>query len=311
MDTMKAVRVERFGGPENIKLETIPKPEPGNGQMLVRVEATGINPIDWKLREGMFRNLPVPFTPGGDFAGVVEAIGSGVVEFEVGDEVFGCLPGSVGAEAEYALVPPTHSARKPKHLSFIEAASVPLAAMTAWQGLFEYGSLKENQTVLILGASGGVGSFAVQLARSAGARVIGTAASENADRVRSYGAHRVVDYKKERFEDVVKDADLCLDLIGGEFQQRALSAVKSGGRLISTVRSPDQDVARSKGIHALMFVMKPNAEHLRRLAELIDQGDLRVQVAKILPLEQAAEAEELNRNQRIDGKIVLRIGGES
>lgn len=310
METMKAIRVDHFGGPETVKLEQIPKPQPKAGQILVRVHATGVNPIDWKLREGMFRELPVPFTPGGDFAGLVESFGEGVDGFKRGDEVYGCAPGSVGAEAEYLLVPPTHVAHKPKALTFVKAASVPLAAMTAWQGLFQHGLLEEGQTVLVLGASGGVGSFAVQFARQAGARVIGTASKENVDRVRALGTHRVVDYKSERIEDAAADVDLCLDLVGGEFQSRALALVKSGGRFVSTVRSPDQEKAKGRNVHALMFRMKPEADQLRSISRMVDAGHLRVDVAKVLPLEQAAQAEELNRKQEVDGKIVLRVGSE-
>ena len=308
MQTMKAVRVEQFGGPERIKLDRIPKPEPGAGQVLVRVEATGINPIDWKLREGMFRELSLPFTPGGDFAGFIESFGGGVAGFKTGDAVYGCAPGSMGAEAEYVLVPPTHFAHKPNSLTFVQAASVPLAAMTAWQGLFQHGLLQEEQTALILGASGGVGSFAVQFARRSGARVIGTASKENLDRVRDLGAHRVVDYRSERIEDAAKDVDLCLDLVGGDFQRRALALVKRGGRLISTVQAPDQRSARAREIYALMFRMKPSSEQLQTISRMIEEGRLRVDVAKVLPLEEAAQAEELNRQQVVDGKIVLRVG---
>ncbi len=307
-DTMKAVRVARFGGPETVKIERIPKPKPGTGEVLVRVEACAINPIDWKLREGIFKDLKLPFTPGGDFCGSIEELGAGVTEYEKGQAVYGCAPGSVGADAEYVVCPTANLASKPRVLGPIEAASVPLAAMTAWQGLYAHGGLESGQTVLILGASGGVGSFAVQLAKLKGARVIGTASAANVDRVRGLGADVVVDYKKEKIEDVAKDVDLVFDLVGGELQKRAFACVKPGGRLISTVQPPDDRLAKKNKITAMMFRMKPDAGQLRELATRIDAQDIEVEVAKIMPLDKAAEAEELNRGQKVDGKIVLQVG---
>ncbi|HEX4047807.1 MAG TPA: NADP-dependent oxidoreductase [Elusimicrobiota bacterium] len=308
MDTMRAVRVSHFGGPEALKILDVPRPRPRPGEALVRVEATGVNPVDWKLREGFFKDLPLPFTPGGDFCGTIEELGSGAEGYEKGDVVFGCADGSVGAEAEYLAVSVKNLALKPRTLGPVEAAGVPLAGMTAWQGLFTHGRLKFGETVLILGASGGVGSIAVQLAKSIGARVIGTASAECVERLKALGCDEPVDYKARRFEDAARGVDLCLDLLGGDFQQRAFATLKRGGRLLSAVEPPDAALARRRGISAEFFRMKPDAAELRELALKIDSGELKVPVAKVLPLERAAEAEELNRRHEVHGKIVLRVG---
>jgi NADPH:quinone reductase-like Zn-dependent oxidoreductase len=305
--TMKAIRIDRFGGPETLALQDVPRPTPAAGELLVRVQAAAINPIDWKLREGLFRDLKLPFTPGGDFCGTVEEVGPGVTTYEKGDSVFGVAQDSVGADAEFLAVPQSNLSLKPVSLGPVEAASVPLAGMTAWQGLYVHGGLQGSQRVLILGASGGVGSFAVQLAKMTGARVIGTASTENLARMRDLGCDEVIDYTKQGFEGVAHGVELCLDLVGGEFQRRAFKSVKRGGRLISTVQPPDDGLAREAGITARFFRMKPDAAQLRELAVRIDAGDLKVAVAKILPLEEAAQAEELNRRQKAEGKIVLQV----
>lgn len=308
MDTMRAVRVSRFGGPEALEMKNVPKPRPGPGEALVRIAASGVNPVDWKFREGFFKDLPLPFTPGGDFCGTIEELGPGASGFKKGDVVFGCAKGSVGAEAEYLAVPLKNIALKPRSLEPVEAAGVPLAGMTAWQALFTRGRLKSGETVLILGASGAVGSIAVQLAKLVGARVIGTASAESIDRLRELGCDVPVDYNKRRFEDAARGVDLCVDLIGGEFQLRAFATVKRGGRLVSAVEAPDAALARRRGIKAEFFMMKPDAAELYELAAKIDARQIKVPVAKVLPLERAAEAEELNRRHQVHGKIVLRVG---
>lgn len=306
---MRAVRIKKFGGPDAVSIEDVPRPEPKAGEALIRVHATSINPLDWKLREGMMKDLPLPFTPGGDFSGVIEQVSDGAKGLEAGQEVYGCPPGSVGADAEYLVAPAALIAAKPRTLGHVEAASVPLAAMTAWQALFEHGKLAMGQTVLILGGSGGVGSYAVQLAKVRGAKVIATASTENAAAVRELGADHVIDYKRQKIEDAVTDADLCVDLVGGEFASRALSCLVKGGVMISTVQPPDQKLSKAKGVTSRMMVMQPKAEHLREIAKLVDAGRVKVRVAKVLPLDQAAEAEELNRRHEVEGKIVLQLDG--
>lgn len=309
MATMKAVRIKKFGGPETIAVEDVPRPQPKPGEVLVRVHASSINPMDWKLREGMMKDLPLPFTPGGDFSGVIEELGSGVSDFTRGQEVFGCTPGSIGADAEFLVAPADTIAAKPKSLDHLKTASVPLAAMTGWQALFEHGKLTKGQTVLILGGSGGVGSFAVQFAKAAGAKVIATASTENVEQVRELGADVVIDYKARRVEDEVRNADVCVDLVGGEFGLRAISCVKKGGAMVSTVQPPDQTACGTQGIQCKMMLMRPKAEHLREIARLIDGGKVKVRVAKVMPMHRAAEAEEMNRRHEVEGKIVLQVDG--
>lgn len=306
---MKAIQVRRFGGPEVLKLEDVPLPKPGQGEVLVRVHAASVNPVDWKLREGWFGPRPLPFIPGGDFSGVVEELGPGVRTRKVGDEVYGCMPASIGADAEFVAAPEEVLALKPRTLGHDRAASVPLVAMTAWQALRESGGLRPGETVLILGASGGVGSMAVQLAKHWGARVIGTASAPNLARVAELGADQVIDYNAcPMLEEVVSGVDLCLDLVGGAAQTRAFNVVRRGGRLVSTVQPPDQELLRQRGLSGRMHVTRPHSDYLQAIAELVDAGRLRVCVSRVLPLERAAEAEELNRRQSVDGKIVLKLG---
>ncbi len=234
MDTRRAVRVDRFGGPEALKIQNA-SGQAASGPRRGRWCASrprGVNPVDWKFREGFFKDLPLPFIPGGDFCGTIAELGPDAAGFKAGDIVFGCAPGSVGAEAEFLAVPVKDIALKPRSLEPVEAAGVPLAGMTAWQGLFTHGHLKSGETVLILGASGAVGSIAVQLAKIVGARVIGTASGESVERLRELGCDEPVDYERLKFEDAARGMDLCLDLVGGEFQQRAFATVKRGGRIV-------------------------------------------------------------------------------
>lgn len=305
--TMKAIRVRRFGGPEVLTLEEVPRPVPGPGEVLVRVRAASVNPYDWKLREGYLGPRSLPFTPGGDFSGVVEAVGRGVRARRPGEEVYGCTPGIIGCDAEYVVVSEEAMAPKPRTLGHARAASVPLVAMTAWQALRETGALRPGETVLILGASGGVGGMAVQLAKEWGARVIGTASTDNVRRVEALGADQVIDYvRTPGLEDVLSGVDMCLDLVGGAAQTRAFNVIRRGGRLVSTVQAPDREMLEQRGLSGRLHVTRPHADYLRAIAELVDAGRLKVSVARILPLSRAAEAEELSRRQSVDGKIVLR-----
>ena len=229
---MKAIRVHAYGGPEQLRLEEAPQPKVESGKVLVRIHAASVNPIDFKLASGNMRQImPInfPWIPGGDFSGIVEEVGSGVTGLAKGDAVYGDASGG-GAYAEFYAGPASMIAPKPRRLSDIEAASVPLAAQTAWQGLFDNGRLERGETVLIHGAAGGVGTFAVQLAHWKGAKVLATASSDNVDYLQSLGADTVIDYKATPFESVAKNVDLVFDLIGGETQRRSFGVLKAGGR---------------------------------------------------------------------------------
>ncbi|HEV3303862.1 MAG TPA: NADP-dependent oxidoreductase [Planctomycetaceae bacterium] len=308
---MKTIRLDQYGGPEELHYEDVSIPQPSEGQLLVRVQAASINPIDYKLASGAFRHmmpLHFPWIPGDDFAGVVEAVGPGVTSQKPGDTVYGDSPGG-GPYAEFVVASAGMVAPMPAKLSPIEAASVPVAAQTAWQGLFEHGRLERGQTVLIHAAAGGVGSFAVQLARWKGARVLATSSAKNADYLQSLGADQVIDYRATPFESVATGMDLILDLLGGETQQRSFSVLKLGGRLVSTVQPPSEDEAVRRKLHATMMVMKPSAEGLKQLARLVDAGTIRTVVTKTYPLSQAQDAWKYQMSGHTRGKVVLEIQG--
>ena len=241
---MQAIRVHQYGGPEQLKLEQIPRPEPQADEVLVRVHAAGVLPIEWKIRQGLFESIhpaAFPYTPGSAFAGVVEEVGAGATAFQKGQAVFG--RSNKGAYAEYTPGSVETLALKPASLSFVEAATISGSATVAWVSLFDNGALQPGQRVLIHGAAGGVGSFAVQFARWKGARVIATASTANVDFVRALGAETVIDYTRTPFEHAVHDVDLVLDTIGGEVMQRSMSVVKRGGTLISLLQQPSQEWA--------------------------------------------------------------------
>lgn len=310
MDTMKAVRIHQFGGPDVLKYEDAAKPEAGPGEVLVQVYAVGVNPIDWKIREGIRKNAHFPLILGWDLAGVVEAVGADVTKFKTGDEVFGLADRSRdGAYAEYISVPETEVVAKPKSIDFVHAAAVPMVSLVAWQSLFDIADLSAGQTVLIQGAAGGIGHVAVQLAKWKGARVIGTANSDDVDFVRQLGADEVIDYKKERFEDVVHDVDVVLDVIGGETQRRSIEVLKKGGILVSTVGVQFSDLAAERGVRAEAMVTQMDASELSQIGDLIDQGKLKVVVDVVLPLSDAAKAHEMLKSGQIKGKVVLRVQG--
>jgi NADPH:quinone reductase-like Zn-dependent oxidoreductase len=307
---MKAIRIHEYGGPEKLREEDVPEPRAESGQVLVRVHAASVNPIDYKLASGVMRQimpLEFPWIPGGDFSGVVEAVGAGVTGFKKGDVVYGDTPGG-GAYTQQLGTPAGVVAPKPSKLSHIEAASVPLAGQTAWQALFDHGRLERGQTVLIHGGSGGVGAFAVQLAHWKGAKVLATGSAENADFLRSLGADMAIDYKAKPFESVAKNVDLVLDLIGGETQRRSFGVLKPGGALIATAQPPSEEEAARHKVRATMMRMEASARNLLELAKLLDAGTIRPLVSKKYPLSEAraAWADILSGHTR--GKIVLEVG---
>jgi NADPH:quinone reductase-like Zn-dependent oxidoreductase len=305
---MKAIRYHAYGGPEQLRYEDAPVPTLKAGEVLVRVRATSVNPWDYKLASGAFRNMipmDFPYTPGGEFAGEVQAVSKEVDHVKPGDAVYGNCP--QGSYAQLVAAPASSVAHKPSSLTDLQAASVPLAAQTAWQGLFDHGHLEAGQTALIHAAAGGVGTFAVQLAHWKGAKVIATASAANADYLKSLGADQVIDYKSTPFDTVVKDVDVVLDLLGGETQTRSFAVLKQGGRLVATAQPPDQQLAARQKVSALMMQMKPTAERLKQLAELLDAGKIRTEVTKTFPLSQTKEAWEYSMSGHTRGKIALEV----
>lgn len=308
METMKAVRIREFGGPEVMRYEEVPRPEPGQGEVLIRVKAAGVNPIDWKVREGHIPGLSLPVILGWDVSGVVEVAGSGTSELKVGDEVYSAPDRShMGSYAEYMSAPESQVAPKPRSLDHIHAAAVPLAALTAWQALFDAADLSAGQTVLIHGAAGGVGHYAVQFAKWKGAKVIGTASGEDAGFVRDLGGDEVIDYKQQRFEDEVSGVDVVFDLIGGETQQRSWRVLKKGGILVSTVGISSAEAAAEHGVRGEAIVRHPDAGQLTQIADLIDAGHVKPVVQTVLPLDEARRAHEMSQAGHVRGKIVLRV----
>ena len=309
---MKALRLHGRGGPDHLVYEDAPQPRPGVEEVLVRVYATGIiaNELKWdetyQTKAGSPRALPIP---GRDLSGVVEAVGHGVTEPAKGDEVYAMLDYCCdGAEAEFTIALPNELAPKPRTLDHVQAAAVPLTALTAWQGLFEHARLVAGQTVLIHGAAGGVGVFAVQLARWAGAQVIATASKRNRDFLCELGANEIIDYTTTRFEEVVQGVDFVFDTVGGDTLHRSWQVVKPGGVLVSVV-SPRPSLAEAKAYDVLpvWFVAQPSREQLVQIGALIDEGKVRPIIDTVLPLSQARQAYEQGAKGHTRGKIVLRV----
>lgn len=303
--TMKAVRIHALGGPDVLRFEDVPKPEPGPGELLVRVQAAGVNPVDWKIREGRLGQVPLPSIMGSDFSGVIESVGADVKGFQTGETVFGGVSDESGSYAEYALAPPTRVAEKPASLDHLRAAALPIAALTAWQALFDKADLKRGQKILIHAAAGGVGSFAVQFAKWKGASVIGTASARNAGYVRDLGADEVIDYQATRFEEKARGMDVVLDTIGGDTQERSWKVLKRGGILVSLVQPPSEKAAADHGVRGLILRASTRGDQLARIADLVVQGVVKVHVDVALPLREARKAQELSREGHTRGKIVL------
>jgi NADPH:quinone reductase-like Zn-dependent oxidoreductase len=304
--TIKAVRIHSFGGPEALCFEDVLPPEPAPDTVLVRVHAAGVNPFDWKVREGQLGSLPMPRTLGCDFSGVVEALGPEVKDLFVGQPVFGhsCCG---GAFAELVAAPVSGVAPRPPSVDDIEAAATPLCALTAWQALFEVAELQSGQRVLIHGGAGGVGMFAVQLALRLGAWVIATCSSRNIPFLRRLGAHQAIDYTAAHFEDAIGRVDVVLDVVGGETQDRSFNVLKTGGCLVSTVSTPSPEKALLRGVKALKMQTQTRADELTLMGDLIANGEIKVIVDKVLPLFRAPEALEMSRRGVARGKIVLTI----
>lgn len=305
---IQAIQVHDYGEADQLQLEQVPQPQPDAGEVLVRVYAAGVNPVDWKIRSGMmraFRPSTFPYVPGADLAGVVERVGSGVTTFQPGQAVFG--RGSRGTYAEYAPAPAATLALKPKSLSFDEAATLPVGATTAWQGLFDQGNLHAGQRVLILGGSGGVGLFAVQFARWKGAHVLSTTSTGHVEFVRSLGAEQVIDYTRANLADQARDVDLVLDTVGGAALESAWPTLKRGGTLVSIAGQPDEARARELGVRAARFSSQVSSDLLSTFARLSDEGQLKTVVGQTFPLSEAGKAQELSQKGHGRGRIILQI----
>lgn len=312
---MKASRIHAFGGPDALTFEEVPIPTIGDTEVLVRNRAAGVNPIDWKTCSGGGAAAfigKLPFIPGWEFAGVVELVGAGVQGFAPGDEVFGFIrfPEAAGCYAEYVAAPEAQIARKPEQLSFSQAAGLGLAGLTAWQALHDKGQLKAGEKVVILAAAGGVGHLAVQLAKAAGAEVIGSASAANHDYLRKLGCDRLIDYNTQDLATEVQDADLVIDGIGGDVGISALSCLKEGGRLV-TLPSVTADsvirAAEADGKQALGIRVEPNGQQLGELAKLCAEGKLQLTLAGEVPLAEAKDAHQQSASGHIRGKLVLTI----
>ncbi len=320
---MKAVRIHAFGGPEVMRLEDVARPVPAADEILVKVYASGVNPTDWGIRQGgndfLRPFLKLPMTLGWDAAGMVEEIGSEVTAFQKGDAVYGepNFPGD-GSYAEYCVAKASQFALKPKSIGFNEAAGVPLAGLTAWTAIFEHGKLQPGQRILVQGASGGVGSFAVQFAKAKGAYVIGTASASNLDYLQQLGADEVIDYRNQKFEELVHDVDVVFEaspLRDNAERLKSVTVLKAGGILVSVnIDLPFNEevlaaLARKQATGELS-ANQPRQEWLTEIAQLIDAGKVKVFVSKVYPLEQVAEAHRESETWHVRGKLVLEVRKE-
>ena len=312
--TMKAIVIHQYGGPQVLKYEDLPRPQPKDDQLLIRVIAAGVNPVDGMIRSGMFDkegNRAFPIILGGDIAGVVEKIGSKIAKFKAGDPVFAYVSlDNNGGYAQYALTTERETAPKPKSITYVQAAAVPIVALTAWQALMDSAQLSPGQTVLIHGGSGGVGSFAIQIAKARGAKVIATASTANQDLLKELGADVAIDYTKQKFEDVAKDVDVVLDSVGKDTLARSYGVLRKGGFIVSIVARLDQTELDKHGIHGATLSVDPNPDELAEIGKLIDQGKIKVVVSQTFPLSEAKKAQEQVATGHTRGKIVLKVADE-
>lgn len=304
---MKAIRIHEYGDAGTLRLEEIPDISISDDQLLVRVHDAGVNPVDWKIRQGYLKQvMPArfPLTIGQDFAGKVAERGKAVDRFAVGDRVFGFAQGSY---AEFAAASVSSVAAIPQSVDFVTAAALPTAGSTALQIIRDVVGAKPGMTILIHGAAGGVGSFASQIGKNLGARVIGTAASNDIEYLKSIGVDEGIDYRRERFEDRVNKPDAVVDLVGGETLSRSYAVVKRGGVLATTVQPVDEAAASRAGIRAVHVIMRRNAADLAELARLVETGALKPRLAQTMGLSQAKEAQELSETGRTHGKVILKV----
>ncbi len=306
--SMRVVRIEQFGGPEVLLEEMVEVPTPGAGEMLVRNQAAGVNPVDYKIRAGLYpavRQSQLPYVPGRDVSGIVVQRGPGAARYAIGDAVF-AMPGiDRGGYTEYVLVREDEAAPRPNALDAVAAGAVPLAALTAWQGLFRHGGLQQGQSVLIQGGSGGVGHFAIQFAKAKGAHVATTVSGRNLAFARELGADKVIDYEAQRFEEEVADVDMVFDLVGGDTQERSWRVLKTGGVLVSTLAKPSEEKAAERAARGMRYTVEESGADLAEITQLIDSGQVKPVIARIFPLEEAAAAQQFLEKEHPAGKVVL------
>ncbi len=301
---MRAVLIHETGGPEVLSFEETERPEPGEGEVLIAVKAASVNPIDWKIRRGL-REGKMPKILGNDASGVVEV--SRAEGFLEGDEVFGIVPS--GGYAQFATAAVGTIAKKPVGLSHEQAACLPVAGMTAWQALFDQGGLQAGQTALIAGGAGGVGHLAVQFAQHAGAHTIATGSARNREFILGLGAEQYIDYTSQNVDEVASDVDVAFDAVGGETTASLVPTLRAGGALVTIANAPPERAAAQRGARAVLFSMSPSPEQLGRIAALVAEGTVQVEIAETLPLEQARKAHELSEAGHTRGKIVLTVNG--
>ncbi len=299
---MRAVLIHETGGPDVLSLEEIERPQPDEGEVLIAVKAASVNPIDWKIRRGL-RETKMPKILGNDASGVVEV--SRAEGFAAGDEVFGIVPS--GGYAQFATAPAGTIAKKPAGLSHEQAACLPVAGMTAWQALFDKGKLQARQTALIAGGAGGVGHLAVQFAKHAGAHTIATGSARNREFILGLGAGEYVDYASQDVSETVQDVDVAFDAVGGETTASLVPTLRAGGVLVTIANAPPEQAAAQRGARAELFSMSPSPEQLARIAALVADGVVRVEIAHTFPLEEARKAHELSEAGHTRGKIVLTV----
>jgi len=305
---MKAVKINEYGDESVLDYTDVERPAPQADEVLVKVHVAAVNPVDWKIRDGLGEmfGLQPPIILGCEIAGTVEAIGGDVKDFQQGDAVYGYIGSHAGGYAEYAIAKADEIAPKPESLDFENAAAIAVGALTSWQAIFDLANLQNGQRILITGASGGVGSMAVQLAKAKGSFVIGTASGKNEAFVRGLGADEFIDYTKKKFEELVKDVDVVFDTVGGDTLTRAFQTLKKGGFLVTTVQPPPEEKAKEFGVNASMVEAQPSAKQLAEINQLIDEGKLKTHIATVLPLAEVKKAHQLSKSGRTRGKIILK-----
>lgn len=305
---MKAIVINEYGTNDVLRLIEVDKPSPKAGEVLIKIAAAGVNPIDWKIRNGAGQRMGMvlPIHLGGEISGTVETLGEGVTGFAQGDEIYGII--ASGGFAEYAVAKAADLTRKPANLDFIHAAAIPLGGLTAWQALFDIAKVASGQRLLITNGSGGVGSLAVQLAKAKGVHVTAMASARNEAYVRSLGADAFIDYTAQVFEQVASNMDVVFDTVGSDTFARAFQTLKKGGFMVTSVAFPT-DEAQRHSVGVARVQCKPNAAQLALMRELVESGKLTAQVTKVLPLTETKEAFALSEAGHTRGKIVLKIGG--